>query len=81
MELRKPKPAGAVKRCEVQQERLLQVGQHKRAGENVGLLLNGAGDLVTKDVVKGSMLSAFLATVFTDMTFSSPPEIRAKVWS
>ena len=40
----------------------------KRTGENVGLLLNGAGDLVTKDALKADVLNAFLASVFTGMT-------------
>ncbi|KAK4810509.1 hypothetical protein QYF61_004289 [Mycteria americana] len=37
----------------------------RKTRENVGLLLNGAGDLVTQDMEKAEVLSAFFASVFT----------------
>jgi len=49
--------------------------------ENVGLLLNGAGKIVTKDVEKAKVLNAFFASVFTSeiaLQQSQAPENRAK---
>lgn len=37
-------------------------------GENVGLLLRGAGDLVTKDMEKAEVINSFFALVFTGKT-------------
>lgn len=34
--------------------------------EKVGLLLNGMGDLATVDIDEAEVLSAFLASIFTD---------------
>ena len=37
----------------------------RKTRENVGLLLNGAGDTVAKDTEKAEVLKAFLASVST----------------
>ncbi|PKU36897.1 hypothetical protein llap_12799 [Limosa lapponica baueri] len=53
-------------------------------GKNVGLLLNGEGNLVTKDMEKAEAANAFFTSVFTvniDLQESQAPESRAKVWS
>lgn len=52
--------------------------------ENVGLLLNGAGNLVTKDMEQGEAANAFftlVGIVNTDLQESQAPESRDKVWS
>ena len=50
----------------------------------MGLLLNGAGNLVTKDMEKAEAANVFFASVFTvntDLQESQAPETRAKFWS
>ena len=52
--------------------------------ENVGLLRNGAGDLVTEAMEKGEMLNVIFASVFSSKTClqeSQVLETRGKVWS
>ena len=41
------------------------INSKRKMRENVGLLLNGERDLVTKDMEKTEVLNAFLASVFT----------------
>ena len=50
----------------------------------MGLLLNGAGDLMTQDVEKVGELSTFFTSVFISMTSvqkSQVLETRGKVWN
>ena len=42
-------------------------GSKRKAEENMGPLLHGAGDTVTKDMEKAEVLIAVFAMVFTDM--------------
>jgi len=54
----------------------------RKAGENVGPLLNGAGAMVTQDIEKAEVLNATFSSVFTSRTglqTSEPPETRGKV--
>lgn len=44
------------------------VGNKRKTRENVGLLLNGAEDLVTQDMEKAEILTAFFVSVFTIKT-------------
>ncbi|KAK4807239.1 hypothetical protein QYF61_024359 [Mycteria americana] len=56
----------------------------RKARENVGSLLNGAGALVTQDMEKAEVLNALFASVFTSKTSlqeSQVPETKGKVWS
>lgn len=52
--------------------------------ENVGMLLNGAGNLVTKAMEKAEELSAFFALLFTGMMSlqqSQTAKTRGVIWS
>jgi len=44
----------------------MYMSSKRKTSENVGLLLNGARDLLRKDVEKSKVLSAFFAAVFVD---------------
>lgn len=60
------------------------VHSKRKTRGNVGLLLNGAVDLVTKGMEKAEVPSAFFALVFTNKTSlqqSQNPETRGEVWS
>ncbi|KAK4810486.1 hypothetical protein QYF61_004266 [Mycteria americana] len=60
------------------------IGDKKKTRENVGLLLNETGDLVTQDTEKAEVLNAFFASVFTSKTGLQEyqaPETRGKAWS
>ena len=60
---------------------LKYTGNKRKTRGNVGLLLNGAGDLVTKDMEKAGVLGAFFALDFTGKTSlqqSQNPETREK---
>lgn len=60
------------------------ISSKMKTRENVGLLLNGAGILKTKDMGKDEVLNAFFTSVFTGKDcFQEPqdPEARGKVWS
>ena len=46
----------------------LQIYQQQKVRKNVGLTLNGAGELVTKDMEKVKIFNAFLGSVFTGKT-------------
>lgn len=46
----------------------------------MGLLLNGAGDLVIKDIIKVKLRNAFFASVFTGKVCSQVPEPASAVW-
>ena len=53
----------------------------RKTRENVGLLLNRAGALVTKSMEKAQVLKGFFTSVFTDkigLQESLPPETRAR---
>ena len=57
------------------------IGDKRKTRENVGPLLNEAGDLVTQDMEKAEVLNAFFASVFTSKTGlqeSLAPETRGK---
>ena len=56
----------------------------KNIRENIGLLVNEMGDLVTQDMGKAEVLNAFFASVFcskTSLQESQAPEIRMKGWN
>ncbi|GAB0208674.1 hypothetical protein GRJ2_003333100 [Grus japonensis] len=60
------------------------IGDKRKARENVGPLLNEAGDLVTQDMEKAEVLNTVFASVFTSKTSlqeSQVPETRQKDWS
>ena len=60
------------------------INSKRKTRKNVGLLLNGAGDLVTKDMEKAEVFNAFFASFFTDKTGlqeSWGPQSNRKVWS
>lgn len=44
------------------------ISRKRKIRENVGLLLDGAGDLVTKDMEKAKVFNAFFTSVFPDKT-------------
>ena len=51
--------------------------------ENVGLLMNEVGALVTENTVKMELLNAFFSSVFTAKAgpqASQCPEVREKAW-
>lgn len=55
----------------------------RKSTENVGPLLNGTGDLLTKDTEKANLLNGFFASVFIGKVVlqeSQVPDIRGKVW-
>ncbi|KAK4806988.1 hypothetical protein QYF61_000317 [Mycteria americana] len=55
----------------------------RRNRENVGPLLNGAGDLVTQDMEKTEVLNAFFAPIVaskTSLQKVQAPETRGEVW-
>lgn len=56
----------------------------RESKENVGPLLNRAGDLLTKDTEKANLLNGFFASVFIGKVVlqeSQVPETRGKVWN
>ena len=60
------------------------VGDRRKAGENVGPLLNESGVLVIQHMVKAEVLRTFFASVFsseTGLQESQIPETRGKAWS
>lgn len=60
------------------------ISSKRKSRENVILLLNGTGDLMTKVLEKTEVLSPFFTLVFTGKIFlqeSHVTEIRGKVWS
>lgn len=48
------------------------ISSKRKVRENVSLLLNGAGDLVTKDMEKAKVFNAFFTSVFTGKTGLQP---------
>lgn len=44
------------------------INSKRKTRKSVGLLLNGAGGLVTKDMERAEVFSVFFASFFTDMT-------------
>ncbi|KAK4807194.1 hypothetical protein QYF61_024314 [Mycteria americana] len=57
------------------------IGDKRKARENVGLLLNEAGGVVTQDIKKAEVLNASFASVFTskiDLQESQAPETGEK---
>ena len=44
------------------------INSKRKTGKNVDLLLNGAGDLVSKDMEKAEVFSAAFVSFFTDKT-------------
>lgn len=44
------------------------INSKRKSRKNVGLLLNGAGDLVTKDMKQAEIFDTFFALFFTDKT-------------
>lgn len=60
------------------------ISRKRKTWENVGLLLNGEGDLLRKNTEKVEVLSAVFAPFFTDKMShqeSQAPETSKKVWS
>ena len=51
------------------------ISSKRKVRKNVGLLLNGAGELMTKDVEKAKILNAFLDSVFIGKTGFQESEI------
>ena len=59
------------------------ISRKRKTRENVGLLLNEVGALVTKDTEKAELLNAFFASVFTAKAspqVSQTLEAREEVW-
>ena len=55
------------------------ISRKRRSRENMGLVPNGTGDLVTKDMEKVKVLNAFFPLVFTvRLDFSNPRPLRPK---
>lgn len=52
----------------------------RKSRENVGVLLNRVEELVTKDIEKSKLLSAFFTSVFTDHIFLQEPEAAETSW-
>lgn len=48
------------------------INSKRKVREIVGLLLDGAGDLVTKDMEKAKVFNAFFTSVFTGKTGLQP---------
>jgi len=60
------------------------INSKRKTRKNVGLLLNGAGDLVTKDMEKAEVFNAAFAIFFTDkagLQESWGPRSNRTVWS
>jgi len=54
------------------------ISSKRKSRENVGLLLNGIRDQVTNHVQEARVLSAFVASVFTDETcFKNPGRMKS----
>ena len=56
----------------------------RKTSENVGLLLSGIGDTLTKNTEKAKVLGTFFTLVFTgksSLQESQAPETCEKVWS
>ncbi|RMC04935.1 hypothetical protein DUI87_18111 [Hirundo rustica rustica] len=56
-------------------------GTKKKTIEDVGLLLKGAGVLVTQDMDKAEVLNVFFTSAFVKKTIQEPPENSMKDWS
>ncbi|OPJ78851.1 hypothetical protein AV530_000022 [Patagioenas fasciata monilis] len=55
-----------------------------KSKENANLLLNGAGEMVTKDTGKAKVFNVFFTSIFTSKTGlqdSQASETSEKVWS
>lgn len=57
------------------------IGSKRKTGKNVGPLLNGVENLVTKDAKQAEVLGVFFASVFTCLQEPQACETRGKVWS
>ncbi|PKU36659.1 rna-directed dna polymerase from mobile element jockey-like [Limosa lapponica baueri] len=63
---------------------LWYIGGKRKMRENVGLLFNEMGAMVTEDAEKAELLNAFFASVFTDQASpqeSQTSEVTEKVWT
>ncbi|CAM5145932.1 unnamed protein product [Eretmochelys imbricata] len=56
------------------------VGNKKKVEESVGPLLNEGGNLVTEDVEKANVLSAFFASAFTNKVSSQTTALGSTAW-
>ncbi|CAM4628179.1 unnamed protein product [Lepidochelys olivacea] len=56
------------------------VSKKKKVKESVGPLLNEGGNLVTKDVEKANVFSAFFASVFTNKVSSQTAALGSTAW-
>ncbi|CAM4662903.1 unnamed protein product [Caretta caretta] len=56
------------------------VNNKKKVKESVGPLLNEGGNLVTEDVEKANVLSAFFASVFTNKVSSQTTALGSTAW-
>ncbi|CAM4560229.1 unnamed protein product [Lepidochelys kempii] len=56
------------------------VSKKKKVKERVGPLLNEGGNLVTEDVEKANVLSAFFASVFTNKVSSQTTALGSTAW-
>lgn len=57
------------------------IGDKRKTKENMGLLFNGAGSMVTKDVEKAEVLNVTFVLVFTRKTSVQECQNLGKGWS